>query len=150
MTDNDPSRGLDQVNWTGIAYNPVVQPNHVEAVNARMEDGHIWKLVRYFDNPRFWSTPPALGTPPQDVVEAPPPRLRGAGGTYTFSYQVTVKSTPVPDEFEMYDVSEDHMELRNLADDPAFAARRTRLLQLLDEQRRAKRLLPSGPLREQV
>src|SRR5215467_7035636 len=65
MTDNDPSRGLDQVNWTGIAYNPVVQPNHVEAVIARMEDGHIWKLVRYFDNPRFWSTPPA--------------RLRGAG-----------------------------------------------------------------------
>jgi choline-sulfatase len=68
MTDDDPSRGLNQVNFIGIGYQSVKQPNHVEAVIARMEDGHIWKLARYFDNPRFWSTPPAPDTPPQDVV----------------------------------------------------------------------------------
>jgi len=30
MTDDDPSRGLNQVNWTGIAYDSVSQPNHIE------------------------------------------------------------------------------------------------------------------------
>jgi choline-sulfatase len=99
--------------------------------------------VRYFDNPRFWSSPPAPGVQPQDVVVAPPPRLPAQDGQYTLPYQVMVKSTPLPDEFEMYDVSADPMELSNLAADPAYAACRAQLLQLLEEQRRAKRLLPA-------
>jgi choline-sulfatase len=117
-----------------------------------MEDGHIWKLARYFDNPRFWSTPPAPGTPPQDVVQSPPllmPRTR-KDGCYTVPYQVKVKSTPAPDEFEMYDVSDDPMELSNLANDSTFDAQRIRLLRLLEEQRRGKRLVPSGPLQERL
>jgi hypothetical protein len=43
MTDDDPSRGLNQVNFIGIGYQSVKQPNHVEAVIARMEESHIWK-----------------------------------------------------------------------------------------------------------
>jgi choline-sulfatase len=150
MTDDDPSRGLDQVNFLGIGYQSVWQPNHVEAVIARMEEGHIWKLARYFDNPRFWSTPPGPGTQPQDVVQSPPPLMPRTqeDGFYTVPYHVTVKSTPVSDEFEMYDVSEDPMELSNLANDSAFDAQRIRLLRLLEEQRREKRLVPSGPLQE--
>jgi choline-sulfatase len=111
-------------------YQPVKQPNDVEAVIARMEDGHIWKLV---DNPRFWSTPPAPDTPPQDVVHSPPllmPRTR-KDGCYTVPYQVKVKSTPVHEQFEMYDVSEDAMELCNLANNAAFDGRRVQLLRLL-------------------
>jgi choline-sulfatase len=152
MTDDDPSRGLNQVNFIGIGYQSVKQPNHVEAVIARMEDGHIWKLARYFDNPRFWSTPPAPDTPPQDVVHSPPllmPRTR-KDGCYTVPYQVKVKSTPVHEQFEMYDVSEDAMELCNLANDAAFDGRRVQLLRLLEEQRREKRLVPSGPLQERL
>lgn len=40
MTDDDPSRGLNQENWTGIGCNSVAQPNHLETVIARL-DG--WK-----------------------------------------------------------------------------------------------------------
>jgi choline-sulfatase len=57
MTDDDPSRGLNQDNWTGIAYNSVAQPNHIESVIARLGDGNVWKHTHYFDNPQFWSTP---------------------------------------------------------------------------------------------
>ena len=57
MTDDDPSRGLDQNNWTGIPFASVVQPNSVETVIARLNDGKVWKYSRYFDNPQFWSNP---------------------------------------------------------------------------------------------
>lgn len=56
MTDDDPSRGLNQDNWTGIDYSSVIQPNHVEAVIARL-NGKVWKYTRYFDNPQFWTSP---------------------------------------------------------------------------------------------
>src|SRR5690606_22279499 len=69
MTDDDPSRGLDQDNWTGIPYNSVIQPNHIETVIARLSDGKLWKYSRYFDNPQFWSDP---GTSPSDTVVMPP------------------------------------------------------------------------------
>ena len=62
MTDDDPSRGLNQNNWTGIGtdYNSVIQPNHVETVIARLPAPtvpKVWKYTHYFDNPQFWSTP---------------------------------------------------------------------------------------------
>ena len=66
MTDDDPSRGLDQDNWTGIANNSVVQPNHIEALIARLNDASVWKYARYFDNPQFWSSP---GDPGDSRVE---------------------------------------------------------------------------------
>jgi choline-sulfatase len=144
MTDDDPSRGLNQLNWTGIAYNSVVQPNHVETVIARREDGRIWKLSRYFDNPRFWSAPPAPGAAPQDVVQLPLDRTPPRDGTYTLPYQVTVKSTPVAEQFEMYDITADPLELRNLAGDPDFAREQAELARLLVQQRQQKRLLPSA------
>ena len=60
MTDDDPSRGLNQNNWTGIGYNSVVQPNHLETVIARLPGPNgipkVWKYTHYFDNPQFWST----------------------------------------------------------------------------------------------
>jgi choline-sulfatase len=36
MSDDDPSRGPDQETWTGVAYNSVVQPNHIECVITRL------------------------------------------------------------------------------------------------------------------
>jgi choline-sulfatase len=56
MTDDDPSRGLDQKNFIGIAYDSVAQPNHIESVIAAI-DGVLWKYSRYFDNPQYWSDP---------------------------------------------------------------------------------------------
>jgi len=56
MTDDDPSRGLNQNNWTGIAYDSVVQPSHLETVIPELS-GKVWKYTRYFDNPQSGAHP---------------------------------------------------------------------------------------------
>jgi choline-sulfatase len=141
MTDDDPSRGLDQDNWTGIPYNSVVQPNHIETVIARLSDGKLWKYSRYFDNPQFWSDPE---TPPSDTVVMPPREpLPTAEGTYTLEYTVTVKESPVPDEFEMYNLTDDPLEQTNLYGNFSYQARQQELAALLAQQCEQKRLIPN-------
>jgi choline-sulfatase len=159
MTDDDPSRGLDQDNWTGIAYNSVVQPNHLESVIVRLSDGNVWKYTHYFDNPQYWSTPGDPGDHPNDPnypkvddvvlrrvqpIPDPPPYRRPDVGPQPIAYTVTVKSTPRHHEYEMYNVSEDPMELSNLIDDVKYEAQRRQLAKLLDQQRCAKRLVPQS------
>ena len=72
MTDDDPSRGLNQENWTGIGYASVVQPNHIESVIARL-NGKVWKYSHYFDNPQFWTTPGTPTIPMPDDRQRPGP-----------------------------------------------------------------------------
>jgi choline-sulfatase len=67
MTDDDPSRGLDQENVFGVTYDWVVQPNHIETVIIEI-DGEVWKYSRYLDNPQFWSDPDPLVGPVKDIV----------------------------------------------------------------------------------
>ena len=146
MTDDDVSRGLsmDKRLGFGIDYHPVDEPNSVETVIARLDDGHLWKYSRYFDNTQYWTnpdTPP--GTLGYDVLQVqtspdPPPDAPTAEVTF----DVTVKGTPRPDEFEMYDLDEDPLELINRYGDPAYLDQQTMLAQLLQEQREQKRLTP--------
>jgi choline-sulfatase len=142
MTDDDPSRGLDQATTSGIDYQSVAQPNHLETVIAEI-GGKVWKFTRYFDNPQFWSSP---GYPVESGVEdivslqrQPTPR---EDGTYPIGYQMTVKHRPASDEYEMYDVSGDPMELHNLYDDPSLTGVQTLLAELLQQQCARKRLVP--------
>ena len=153
MTDDDPSRGLNQDNWTGIAYNSVVQPNHLESVITRLADGKVWKYTRYFDNPQFWSEP---GTPvasssadcggrrvrAEGETPAAPPNPGPDVGPQPIAADITVKSTPRADQFEMYNVSDDPLELSNLYGNLTYAAQQALLAQLLAQQRCAKRLVP--------
>jgi choline-sulfatase len=74
---------------------------------------------------------PALPLPPSDDP-----------GTTTVLYTRSVKKTPLPDEFEMYNVTADPMELANLYNVPAFASQQATLAQLLAQQRSQKRLAP--------
>jgi choline-sulfatase len=148
MTDDDPSRGLNQDNWTGIATNSVVQPNHLETVIARLDDDgggglKVWKYTRYFDNPQFWSDPGTPGSSDvQDVVQLQKQEIPSADGTYPILYEATVKHTPVSDQFEMYNVTDDPMELRNLHDDGVHTAVEATLATLLQQQCAQKRLTP--------
>jgi choline-sulfatase len=145
MTDDDVSRGLDQDNWTGIANNSVVQPNHIEAVIARLADGKVWKYTRYFDNPQFWSSPGEPGTAGvEDVVLLEDGERPDEDGTYTVPCRLTVKHTPLADEFEMYNVSDDPMEIHNLYGNAAYAAQQSTLAALLQQQCSEKRLRPSS------
>lgn len=142
MTDDDPSRGLDQKNFIGLSYDSVMQPNHVETVIAEI-DGEVWKFSRYFDHPRYWSAP---GTPGEDgvrdVVNKPVGREGDEQGTSRRIYRESVKTQPAPSEYEMYNVTADPMELDNLAGNIEWQAREKQLGALLVEQREKKRLTP--------
>jgi len=144
MTDDDPSRGLDQKNFIGITYDSVTQPNHVESIIAEI-DGAVWKYSRYFDHPRYWSEP---GTPGddgvRDLVIKPLRRESSDDGTNNRLYEQRVKTAPAPDEVEMYNVSADPMELENLAGKLAWQDREASLRQMLVEQCTRKRLTPSS------
>jgi choline-sulfatase len=57
-------------------------------------------------------------------------------------FEVRVKATPKPDEFEMYNVTDDPMELTNLYSVTAPLPQQAVLAQLLAEQCAQKRLTP--------
>jgi len=147
MTDDDPSRGLDQRNFIGVSYDSVAQPNHVETVISEI-DGEIWKYSRYFDHPRYWSNP---GTPGEDgvrdTVRKPLRRESTDEGRSGRVYVQETKVEPAEPEFEMYNVSADPMELDNLAGQSKWQKQEVQLSALLAEQRKEKRLTPqSGPV----
>jgi choline-sulfatase len=153
MTDDEISRGSNPQNLFGAFFSPVIQPNHVETVIAKI-DGSVWKYSRYFDNPQFWSSP---GTPGEagvmDVLlhEETPLGPNPPAGVHQIRCTRTVKYEPAPDEFELYDVSSDPMELDNLAGTPSAAAIEAQLAATLASERAAKRLYPvSGPVPGQI
>ena len=113
-------------------YSEIIQPNHLETVVARVDvDGepHLVKFSRYHDNQQFWTVPAERDE-----------RLRGRK-------TITV-TEPEPDEFELYDLTADPFEERNLAhqsnaDERSRALQQT-MLGLLHEQLAAKRLTPAA------
>lgn len=112
-------------------YEVIVQPNHIETVVAEVEvDGeeHLVKLSRYHDNQQFWTVPGERDE-----------RLR--------KRKTISVAEPAPDEYELYDLTLDPFEQRNLAH-PSNADDSTRRLQktmlgLLVEQLASKRLVPA-------
>lgn len=141
MSDDDPSRGLNQQNLIGLSYASVVQPNHIETVIARL-GGSLWKYSRYFDNPQFWSSP---GTPGQRGVQDEVSQELGNKndpGVYPVAFRKQVKLSPEPEEFELYNLTQDQMELVNLAGLPALASVESQLKTLLAQESAAKRLAP--------
>ena len=110
----------------------VTQPNHLETVIAELDiDGerHVVKLTHYHDNQQFWTVPGERDE-----------RIKGRK-------TITVND-PAPDEYELYDLTIDPIEARNLAH-PSNADEHSRALQqkmlgLLVSQLAAKRLTPSA------
>jgi hypothetical protein len=144
MTDDDFTRGLNQNNWHGWQYNSVIQPNHVETVIGKFKTSggkeEIWKYSRYFDNPQFWTTPGQE----DDVMHEFGPQEPAWGGITAAVCATTQKTSPIPDEFEMYNLTDDPFETTNLAGDPNYSAMQQQLAQVLDQQRCQKRLAPSA------
>ena len=82
-------------------YSTVKQPNHLQTVIADVDvDGeqHLVKFSRYYDNAQFWTVPGERDE-----------RLQGRK-------TVTV-TEPEPEEYELYDLSNDRGEEHNLAEE---------------------------------
>ncbi len=140
ITDDEISKGSAKPGsplqrWTrklGV-YAEVVQPNHVETVIAKVNvDGEerVVKFSRYHDNAQFWTVPGVRDERLQ----------RGK--------KIENVTERTPDEYELYDLTLDPLEQRNLAH-PSNATERSRKLQermyqLLVEQLKTKRLVPAS------
>ena len=114
-------------------YEHIVQPNHVESVVAEVEnDGtqHLVKLTRFHDNPQFWTIP---GERDERLMRRK---------------KILTVTDRTSDEYELYDLTLDPLEQRNLAH-PANADERSRELfsrmqKILLEQLNAKRKVPGS------
>jgi choline-sulfatase len=145
LTEDEVSRGSDQVTMTGFEYESVLQPNTVESIVTYLPTGEggaqeKWKYARYSDNPQFWSDP---ASPPEDVVTHVDGKVNQQGPKQAFT---TVKTTPVPDQTEAYNVTKDPLELTNLvhSTDPSVQAAISHLEKPLHQQCQAKMLKPSS------
>lgn len=147
MTDDNVTKGLNQVSFTGQPYNSVKQPTHIETVIAKLPTGgdkklEIWKFSRYFDNPQFWSNPGV-----SDQVTEVENQIPIDGQLTITVSKVTTRTQPVPDQYELYNVTKDPIEKENLANS-AHSTAETKKIQsimnkLLFEQCQQKRLAPT-------
>ena len=147
MTDDQPFAGVNNVSWKGTQYTPIVQPCHLESIVTNLPTGPAgareqWKLVRYWDNPQFWSSPNS-----QDVLTivsgvVNQPGTKTATTVVKTAQPTTGQIGPAPDQYEVYNVTQDPLELSNLASNPNSAATVSLLQGILNEQRTLKRLTP--------
>ena len=127
-----PKSPVQRVARLARVFSTVKQPNHLQTVIAEVDvDGerHVVKFSRYYDNPQFWTIP-------------------GERDERVHRRKTTTVTEPEPDEYELYDLTVDPTEERNLAhpshtDDATRALQQT-MLALLVEQLAAKRLTPSA------
>ena len=148
MTDDDPSKNLKSETPLGLPVEPVAQPNHIETVISNLPTGinnklEIWKYSRYFDNSQFLSSPKY-----EDKNSKKSCTISVCESTDCSMCITTIKTEPVLDEFEMYNLSIDPIESRNLAN-PAYATDKSTAIEvimakILDEQSQKKRLYPSN------
>lgn len=139
MTDDQVATGPNNIAPNGTMYAPVAQPSHLETVIAMLPTGPAgaperWKYTRYFDNPDFWSSPGKQDV--QTIIHG----IVAKAGNKTAT--TTVKTTPEPDQIEVYNVSTDPTEMNNLASNSAYASTVGELKNLLDAERKKKRLSP--------
>ena len=127
-----PASPFQRVARLARVYATVKQPNHLQTVIAEVDvdgDQHLIKFSRYYDNQQFWTVP-------------------GERDERLHRRKTTTVTEPEPDEYELYDLTLDPTEERNLAH-PNYADEQSRALQrkmlgLLVEQLAAKRLTPSA------
>ncbi len=148
MSEDEPSKGIQQIAWNGKNYAAVAQPNHVETVIANLPSGpggarERWKYTRYWDNPAFWTSPNSQNVETITSGRFNVPGDKTATTTVTAQQPTNGQVAPPADEFELYNLTLDPAELSNLYPDPAFAGVVSKMASLLSDQRQLKRLTPT-------
>jgi arylsulfatase A-like enzyme len=140
-TDDNVTKGLHQVTLFGESYASVISPNNVETVIAYLNTGkngkyEKWKLSRYYDNDKFWTSPGRLD---RNLVKTVNEKFNSV------SY-FSIKREPDKTEYEMYNITRDPLEILNLANNLQQGSQeakiKMKLIILLNEQRKMKRLYP--------
>ncbi|WP_240377168.1 sulfatase-like hydrolase/transferase [Bacillus piscicola] len=126
MSDDEFSKGLHQETLWGTEYESVEQPNHVETVIQKLKTGdnqgeEVWKFSRYFD-----------GTTYSEKSSEHENRKNG------------IQNKPVEEQYELYNLTQDPLEEKNLAH-PVYATAETKRVQkmmhsTLKKQANAKRI----------
>ena len=125
MTSDDVSRGIEQ--FTGRRpWKSVQVPNQVETIVVEI-DGTVWKYSRYYQDP----------SPLAEYIN-----------NQTMTDYIEARSD-VPDQYEMYNLTDDPIETHNLATEEH--PMRDQLNDLLRAQRTQKALVPEhkGAMRQQ-
>lgn len=148
MTDDDPSKTLNPANSLISSFEPVTQPSHIETIIVKLPTGEnhkleTWKYSRYFDNTQFWTNP---GT--EDITEEQKCSISTTEDDSCGLCITTIKTSPVSDEIEMYNLSNDPTESKNFAN-PKFVTPESEtvqviLKQILASESRKKRLYPES------
>ncbi|MDR3596225.1 sulfatase-like hydrolase/transferase [Clostridium sp.] len=143
MTDDNVTKGLNQVTLFGDSYTSVISPNNIEAVIAYLDTGkngtkEKWKLSKYYDNQQFWTSP---GVSDKNLIKT-------ANEDFNSVSYFSIKREPDEAEYEMYNITRDPLEMFNLANNSQQNAKLTNikeyLIILLYEQCKIKRLHPSS------
>jgi choline-sulfatase len=149
MSDDLIFKGSQAVSWKGFEYTPVAAPASLEAVFMSLPSGNagqreMWKLVRYFDNPNFWSTPNVQDVQTIIMGQVNTPGNKVAVTTVMAANPTDGQIAPPPDQWELYCTSRDPMELDNLYGNSAYGPQLEILLKELNVQRNVKRLSPTS------
>ena len=145
MTDDNVTKGLNQVSLSGLPYPAVRQPNSIETVIAVLPTGdgasdEVWKFSRYFANPQFKDIP---GRNEQYTYRGPVKVTFNLGCRLDF-----LDGKGVPDQLELYNLTKYPLETKNLANEayrtPDSAVIQLVMQQILEEQRSQKRLYPTS------
>jgi len=121
---NGPFRTLFHSISRRFAYDTVDAPAQGQAVVASAPNVHgLWKLVRWWDDPAQWTSPGV-----QNLYVTREGSGRG---------KVVTRTEPYPDEWELYNLTEDPQELKNVATsaDKVFKYLQQKLRSLADQHR---------------
>jgi arylsulfatase A-like enzyme len=136
MTDDNVLFGSNMVTITGKLYQPVKQPASIQTVIAFMcsqccsyecdeEHKKLWKYSRYYDNPQFWTNPNVSNV---IVIQSDGMTLAENSNIVINSTTTITKNQPLPDEHELYCLSNDPLEVINLAD-PNYCTSKSKKMQ---------------------
>jgi arylsulfatase A-like enzyme len=168
MTDDDVLMGQNQYTLTGQPYKAVIQPNHVETVivtlssniskrmnsdehvsDKTLEKKQIWKYSHYFDNPQFWTNPGKSNNTIIFEKDENLDKLNVNNLDLALDINLSnITTRPVPSQYEMYNITEDPYETKNLAN-PKYATTETKIIEkilnlTLSIERQQKRLYPTN------